>query len=581
MEPSHRLRTEWRLIASQLKPMAYDVFISHAPRDKKIAEAISLSLAVEKISCIIAPRGLMMLTAEQSAVVCEVLSQSRLMLLLLTANANRFVSLIRELEYATKKGIPVIPVCLEGTAIDPGIQFLIGPPICTLTDLAAWQLRELASQIKERLERASRPVVQERAYCFNCGGAVRAAAKFCPHCGTEQRTFARRSDVSPPGALNSVYGNMSDAMGGSGKSSPPEASDLPPKSDARPPTNSGEEPIFADLIPDVKVHPVQSVTPPEPSTDFHSIDPSSLAPTDRLADSPEEPPRARPRQTADAQSDPVDCTVFSRSEAQQGESLFVQVFAHMPEQGEDAVRLARELDSEAERRGFKSLETEIRRGSRLMFHLSMPGLEIADPAQSLIWRGVPASVQFEAILPVNARLGTVIGTVTVSQDSVPVGHIKFKIKVIAWDELCPPEVPAPTGDGRAYRKAFISYASQDRAEVLKRVQMLARLRIDFFQDVLALEPGARWERELYRHIDESDLFLLFWSTSARESRWVMEEVRYALRRKNGDEMVAPEILPVIIEGPPPASPPQELAHLHFNDYFLYFIAAQPGLTKNF
>ncbi len=539
--------------------MSYDVFISHAPSDKEIAEIISAALATEKISCVIAPRGSTRLTAEQSAVVCEVLSQTRLMMLLLSTNANKFVSLIRELEYAVKNGIPVIPICLAGTVIDPNIQFFIGPPICTLTDLAVWQLRELAAQIKERLERASRPAVSERAYCFNCGGAVRAAAKFCPHCGTQRRASAPRSSDRPPGTLNSIYGDMLNAMGGSGKSS--GSLDEPPTAGARPPANSGAQ--------------------PDPLDECQSIDPALVAPTDRLNDSSGELPRARPRLTADPRSDPVDCTVFSRSEAQQGESLFVQVFAHMPEQDAAAARLAREFDSEAARRGFKSLETEIRRGSRLMFHLSMPGLEIADPAQSLVWRGAPASVQFEAILPVNAKLGTVIGTVTVSQDSIPVGHIKFKIKVIAWDQLALPEASAPTGNGRAYRKAFISYASEDRQEVLKRVQMLARLRIDFFQDVLALEPGTRWERELYRHIDESDLFLLFWSQSARQSRWVMEEVRYALRRKNGDEMAAPEILPVLIEGPPPASPPEELAHLHFNDYFLYFIAAQQGLTKNF
>ena len=37
-----------------------------------------------------------------------------------------------------------------------------------------------------------------------------------------------------------------------------------------------------------------------------------------------------------------------------------------------------------------------------------------------------------------------------------------------------------TGEtAQRYRHAFISYASTDRREVLKRVQMLARLRIRF------------------------------------------------------------------------------------------------------
>jgi hypothetical protein len=104
--------------------------------------------------------------------------------------------------------------------------------------------------------------------------------------------------------------------------------------------------------------------------------------------------------------------------------------------------------------------------------------------------------------------------------------------------------------------------------------MLARLRIEYFQDLLSLEPGVRWERELYRHIDRSDLFLLFWSTAARESEWVRKEILYALQRKQSDDFAPPEIVPVPIEGPPPVPPPEELAHLHFNDSLLYVMAGE-------
>ncbi len=126
-------------------------------------------------------------------------------------------------------------------------------------------------------------------------------------------------------------------------------------------------------------------------------------------------------------------------------------------------------------------------------------------------------------MPEDRKPGTVVGTVTVSQDNIPIGHVKFKLSVTAAQEARSPR-PAEnvTVDARRYRRAFISYASADRPEVLKRVQMLRQLGIEFFQDLLDLEPGSRWEQELYRHIDESDLFLLFWSTAARESRWVRE-----------------------------------------------------------
>jgi TIR domain len=87
---------------------------------------------------------------------------------------------------------------------------------------------------------------------------------------------------------------------------------------------------------------------------------------------------------------------------------------------------------------------------------------------------------------------------------------------------------------------------------------------------------------LYRKIDESDVFFLFWSTAAKQSEWVIKEVRYAIGRHRGDEMAPPEIVPVMIEGPPPVVPPPELKDLHFDDKFLYFLAPPrgSGTTEN-
>jgi hypothetical protein len=128
----------------------------------------------------------------------------------------------------------------------------------------------------------------------------------------------------------------------------------------------------------------------------------------------------------------------------------------------------------------------------------------------------------------------------------------------------------PLGIAKRYENAFISYASKDRSEVLRRVQMLSVTRIKYFQDILNLEPGDRWERELYKKIDDADVFFLFWSKAASESEWVLKEIQYALNRKSGNEDFPPEIIPVIIEKSPP-NPPVELKDIHFNDKIIYFI----------
>jgi hypothetical protein len=52
----------------------------------------------------------------------------------------------------------------------------------------------------------------------------------------------------------------------------------------------------------------------------------------------------------------------------------------------------------------------------------------------------------------------------------------------------------------------------------------------------------------------------------------MKETEYALacRAASGDGL--PDIIPVIIEGPPPPEPPEALKDIHFNDCLLYVLA---------
>lgn len=278
-------------------------------------------------------------------------------------------------------------------------------------------------------------------------------------------------------------------------------------------------------------------------------------------------------QRSSRKADPVDCSVFAPASVMRGGWLIVQVFAHRPDQTEEAAGLAAELDEEARRRGFQSLQMEIERGTKLNVHIHLPGVDFDNRTLDILWLGRPTYVAFIARVPLVGTIGVVIGSVTISREGVPLGSILFKIKILGDQQLKFTRMRLmPAGErARRYKRAFISYASPDRTEVLKRVQMLRLARIRYFQDVLKLEPGDRWERKLYLCIDKSDLFLLFWSTNAKESTWVLEEVRYALKRKGGDEFAPPELIPVIIEGPPIPQPPDELAHLHFNDYLLYFM----------
>lgn len=268
--------------------------------------------------------------------------------------------------------------------------------------------------------------------------------------------------------------------------------------------------------------------------------------------------------------DAVDCTVFAPTSLARGHSILIQVFAHMPSQDAEAQATAMEYDSDARRRGRTSLGTNLRLGSTLAFELGFdcPDVHVDSPIEELRWCRRPESVQFSVSADESALLGTRIGTLRISQESVPIGRIKFRLSVTTPEEKAG-AIGSPTGEATRFGLAFVSYASEDRAKVWPRVQMLSRVGVRFFQDVLDLEPGVRWERELFRHIDNSDVFYLFWSSAAKSSPWVAKEWKYAIE-KHGDEVVQP----VVIEGPPIPEPPPELAHVHFNDKFLYFIQGE-------
>ena len=283
--------------------------------------------------------------------------------------------------------------------------------------------------------------------------------------------------------------------------------------------------------------------------------------------------------TVSADGTIADVSAFAPPRAAPGETFLVQVFVHDADADESAIsRLAKESDSGAERRGVATLDVEIRHGDRLDFVLDAPGFTIEDAQQCLIWRGRPRSCAFLVNVPEDFSGAAAQLRVRVLRQAVPIGQIRFSVDVIA---AAAPHAIALAGDSaRRYRRAFLSYASSDRAEVLKRAQGLKAASVDFFNDLLSLEPGERWEKTLYSEIESCDLFLLFWSQAASDSVWVNREIDHALAcsRQRGSDR--PEILPIILEGPPPPRPPDSLADRHFSDPLLYVIAAMDKLAAS-
>lgn len=276
----------------------------------------------------------------------------------------------------------------------------------------------------------------------------------------------------------------------------------------------------------------------------------------------------------------ADVLAFAPTSAAPGVTFLVQIFVGRTRQDEAfATRQALASDPTTQKRVIATLDVELAHGDRLDIRLEAPGLTIAEPTESLVWRGQPCSCSFPVTVPLDFSGGQVILQARVFRQAVPIGKVAFALPIKAGAK---PEAAAPAGDfSRMFRSAFLSYAEEDLAEVVKRAQVLRAAKIELFQDVLCLEPGERWERRLYLEIDKCDLFFLFWSSAARNSVWVGKEIQYALDRiktQTPPESARPEIEIIILEGPPFPEPPDSLADRHFKDKFLYFIAALDKLN---
>ena len=134
--------------------MAHDVFISHSGKDKPIADAVCATLEIGGVRCWIAPRDIVPGTQWGEAII-DAISSSRVMVLVFSSNANESQQIIREVERAVSKGIPVIPFRVEDVDPNKSLEYFISAPhwLDALTPPLEKHLGQLLSTIKLLLSR--------------------------------------------------------------------------------------------------------------------------------------------------------------------------------------------------------------------------------------------------------------------------------------------------------------------------------------------------------------------------------------------------------------------------------------------
>jgi hypothetical protein len=103
-------------------PMAYDVFISYATAQKPLAFQLTEQFEGSQVRCWIAPRNIVSGVVWVDAIM-EAIQSSRLMLVLLSNEANKSPQVMREVSQAVEVGIPILPVLVEDIRLSPRMWF--------------------------------------------------------------------------------------------------------------------------------------------------------------------------------------------------------------------------------------------------------------------------------------------------------------------------------------------------------------------------------------------------------------------------------------------------------------------------
>ena len=105
--------------------MAHHVFISYATAQKSLAFQLTEQFEGNQIRCWIAPRNIMSGTVWVEAIITAIRS-SKLILVLLSAEANKSPQVIREVSRAIENHIPILPVRIEDVPPSLSMSYWLG-----------------------------------------------------------------------------------------------------------------------------------------------------------------------------------------------------------------------------------------------------------------------------------------------------------------------------------------------------------------------------------------------------------------------------------------------------------------------
>lgn len=138
--------------------MAHSVFISYSSQDKKVADAVCATLENRKIRCWIAPRDVLSGLPYAEALI-DAIKQSSIMVLVFSASSNDSPQVMREVERAVDKGIPIIPFRIENVLPSKAMEYYLSAPhwLDAVTPPLEKHLKKLADTVEALLVEIEKP----------------------------------------------------------------------------------------------------------------------------------------------------------------------------------------------------------------------------------------------------------------------------------------------------------------------------------------------------------------------------------------------------------------------------------------
>lgn len=150
--------------------LTHDVFVSHSAMDKVVADAVVAHLEAAGIRCWVAPRDVLPGRIWSEEIV-HAIQSSRIMVLILSGNANNSHQVLREVDHAATHGLVIMPFRTEQIELAPGLSYYLAsehwldaitPPLEAHIDRLVTAVQQIL-RAAERTSPAEAPIVESPA----------------------------------------------------------------------------------------------------------------------------------------------------------------------------------------------------------------------------------------------------------------------------------------------------------------------------------------------------------------------------------------------------------------------------------